>query len=256
MARRRAPSLPCSRARFYVVLVYCHPVVFTVGRYHSFIVLEHSRIATCVSVSFGASDFHSLVVLILLYARCGIVVVVFLHARHGIVVVVFLPAWRGIIFVVFLPARRGPSGKKFSVRMQGQRPGAADAQDTKAANWRGILHPDDACQRTGRSERHTPHHLPSGCEVSGHLTSGREVSGHLPSGCSAFLTDGECQGKFLPDSEGQGKFRLDDAWHGICHRDAKCQGICHPDAARSIQTESVKAKVVRTTCAMASTFWM
>jgi len=67
-------------------------VVFTVARYHSLVVLERSRIATRLSVSCGASDSHSLVMLILLHARRGIVVVVCLHARRGIVVVVFLPA--------------------------------------------------------------------------------------------------------------------------------------------------------------------
>jgi len=146
-------------------------------------------------------------------------------------------------------------GKKFCVRTQGQRPGAADAQDAQDPNWQGIMRPDDACQRTGRSERHTPRHLPSRREVSGHLTSGCEVSGHLPSRRSVFLTDGECQGKFLPDAEGQGKCRPDDACHGICLLDVKCQGICHPDAARFIQMESVKANVVRTTRATASSFW-
>jgi len=96
LVRRHAPSLPCGRARSYAVFVYCHPVVFTVARYHSLVVLERSRIATRVSVSFGASDSHSLIVLVLLHARRGIVVVVFLHARRGIVVVVFLPARRGL----------------------------------------------------------------------------------------------------------------------------------------------------------------
>ena len=67
-------------------------MVFTVARYHSLVVLERSRIATRLSVSCGASDSHSLVMLILLHARRGIVVVVCLHARRGIVVVVFLPA--------------------------------------------------------------------------------------------------------------------------------------------------------------------
>jgi len=156
------------------------------------------------------------------------------------------------------------SGKKFCVRMQGHRPGAADAQDAQNANWQGIRRPDDACQRTGRSERHTPRHLHSGREVTGHLTSGREVSGHLPSGRSAFLTDGDCQGKFLPDAECQGKCRRDDACHGICLLDVECQGICHPDAVRSFQaeivkanffrTQRVKANVVRTTRATASAF--
>ena len=90
-----------------MVFVYCHPVVFTVARYHSLVVLERSRIVTRISVSFGTSDSHSLVVLILLHAQCGIEVVVFLYARHGIVVVIFLPARRGIVVVIFLPARRG-----------------------------------------------------------------------------------------------------------------------------------------------------
>jgi len=166
---------------------------------------------------------------------------------------------------LFPIAVRTALGKKFCVRTQGQRPGAADAQDAQDANWQGIMRPDDACQRTGRSERHMPRHLPprrevsghltSGCEVSGHLPSGREVSGHLPSRRSVFLTDGECQGKFLPDTEGQGKCRPDDACHGICLLDVKCQGICHPDTARFIQMESVKANVVRTTRATASSFW-
>jgi len=157
------------------------------------------------------------------------------------------------------------SGKKLCIRTQGQRPGASDAQDAQDANWQGILRPDDACQRTGRSERHMPRHLPYGREVTGHLTSGREVSGHLPSGRSAFLTDGDCQGKFLPDAEWQGKCRRDDACHGICLLDAECQGICHPDAACYLQTEivkanffrtqRVKANVVRTKRATASAFW-
>ena len=47
-------------------------------------------------MSFGASDSHSLVVLVLLHARHGIVVVVFLHTWHGIVVVVFLPVLCGL----------------------------------------------------------------------------------------------------------------------------------------------------------------
>jgi len=71
-------------------------VVFTIARYYSLVVLHRSRIATRVSVSFGPSDSHSLVVLVVLHARRGIVVVVFLHARRGIVVVVFLNAWRGL----------------------------------------------------------------------------------------------------------------------------------------------------------------
>ena len=79
-----------------MVFIYCHPVVFTVAQYHSRVVLEQSRIATHVSVSFGTSDSHSRVVLVLLHARRGIVVVVFLHAQCGIVVVIFLPARCGL----------------------------------------------------------------------------------------------------------------------------------------------------------------
>jgi len=107
LAWRRAPSLPCGHARSYAVFVYCHPVVFTVARYHSLIVLQRSRIATRVSVSFGASDSHSLVVLVLHHARRGIVIVIFLHTWRGIIVVVFLPVRRGIVVVVFLPTWRG-----------------------------------------------------------------------------------------------------------------------------------------------------
>jgi len=71
--------------------------------------------------------------------------------------------------------------------------------------------------------------------VSRQMSSLRGVSGHLPSGRSARLTDAECQGKCLPYEV--------------------CQGICHPDAARVLQTQSVKANVVRTTHATASAFW-
>jgi len=99
LSRRRAPSLPYGCARSYRVFIYCHPVVFTVSRYHSLIVLERSRITTRLSVSFCASDSHSLVVLVLLHARRGIVVVVFLHALRGITVVVFLSAWRGLRYM-------------------------------------------------------------------------------------------------------------------------------------------------------------
>jgi len=107
LARRCAPSLLCGCARSYAVFVYCHPVVFTVAQYHSLIVLERSRIATRVSMLFGASDSHSLVVLILLHTRHGIVVVVFLHARRGIVVVVFLPARRGLQYAQQTSLMRG-----------------------------------------------------------------------------------------------------------------------------------------------------
>ena len=68
-----------------------------------------------------------------------------------------------------------------------------------------------------------------------HMPSGRGVSGHSPSRRNACLTDAECQGKCLPYEV--------------------CQGICHPDAARVLQTQSVKANVVRTTHATASAFW-
>ena len=78
--------LPVFRAAFEVLRCprLLPPGGLIVARSRSLIVLERSRIATRVSVSFGASDSHSLVVLILLHARCGIVVVVFLHARRGL----------------------------------------------------------------------------------------------------------------------------------------------------------------------------
>jgi len=107
LARRHAPSLLCGHARSYAVFVYCHPVVFTVAQYHSLVVLERSRIASRVLVSFGASDCHSLVVLVLLHARRGIVVVVFLHARCGMVVVVFLPARCGLRYAQQTSLMRG-----------------------------------------------------------------------------------------------------------------------------------------------------
>jgi len=67
------------------------------------------------------------------------------------------------------------------------------------------------------------------------MLSGRGVSGHLPSERSVCLTDVECQGKCL----------LDDACHGICLPDEECQGICLLNAVRILQTQSVKADVVR-----------
>ena len=144
------------------------------------------------------------------------------------------------------------SGKKFWVRTLHTRRKRLDAQD---ATRQGILHPDNACQRTCCTERDPSVHIrtrqkwaaywPSGRlmsrqAVSGqctprHLPSGRGVLGHLPSGRSACLTDAECQGKCLPD----------DACHGICLPDEECQGICLQDAARVLQTQSVK-DVVRT----------
>jgi len=62
------------------------------------------------------------------------------------------------------------------------------------------------------------------------------MSAHLPSERSACLTDAECQGKCLPD----------DVCHGICLLDEECQGIRLLDAALVLQTQSVKADVVRT----------
>ena len=122
LARRRAPSLPCGLARSYAVFVYCHPVVFTVARYHSLIVLERSRITTRVSVSFGTSDSHSLVVLVLLHPRHGIMIVIFLHAQRGIIIVVFLPAWRGIVIFVFLPTWHGLRYARQTSLMRGSLP--------------------------------------------------------------------------------------------------------------------------------------
>jgi len=90
--------LPVFRAAFEVLRCprLLPPGGLIVARSRSLIVLERSRIATRVSVSFGASDSHSLVVLILLHARRGIVIVVCLHARRDIVVVVFLHSRRGL----------------------------------------------------------------------------------------------------------------------------------------------------------------
>jgi len=68
-----------------------------------------------------------------------------------------------------------------------------------------------------------------------HLPSGQGVSAHLPSERSACLTDAECQGKC----------HLDDACHGIWLADAEYQCICLLDTARVLQTQSVKADVVR-----------
>ena len=79
-----------------------------------------------------------------------------------------------------------------------------------------------------------PVQMSSGRRAPRHLLSGRGVSGHLPSGRSACPTEAECQGKCLPDEE--------------------CQGICHLDAPRVLQTQSVKANVLRTTHSTASAF--
>ena len=76
----------------------------------------------------------------------------------------------------------------------------------------------------------------SGLSTRRHLPSRRGVSGHLPSECSACLTDAECQGRCRPDEE--------------------CQGICLLNAARVLQTQNVKADVVRTGSVRAFAFWM
>jgi len=78
--------------------------------------------------------------------------------------------------------------------------------------------------------------MSSGRCMPQHLPSRRGVSGHLPSEGSACLTEAECQGRYRPD-EG-------------------CQGICFLNAARVLQTQSVKADVVRTRSVRAFTFWM
>jgi len=62
------------------------------------------------------------------------------------------------------------------------------------------------------------------------------VSGHLPSGHSACLTDAECQGRCRPDKE--------------------CQSICLLNTARVLQTQSVKADVVRRRSIRAFAFWV
>jgi len=57
------------------------------------------------------------------------------------------------------------------------------------------------------------------------MSSEQGVSGHLPSGLSVCLTDTVCQGK--------------------CHPDKEFQGICLLNTAGVLQTQSVKADVVR-----------
>jgi len=157
--------------------------------------------------------------------------------------------------------REMTSGKKFCVRTLHTRRKRLDAQD---ATRQGILRSDNACQRTCRTERDPPVHMrtrqkwaahwPSGRLMSSqtasgrrmprHLPSGRGVSAHLPFERSACLTDAECQGKCLRDYPR----------HGICLPDEECQGICLLNAAHFLQTQSVKADVVRTRSVRAFAF--
>ena len=110
-------------SRSYAAFVYCHPVVFTVARCHSFGAGESScsQSSSCLAASSLSSSsrpswhrrlsssscpawhLHCR----LPHARRGIVVVVFLrcrlpHARRGIVVVVFLTPVMASSLVVFL----------------------------------------------------------------------------------------------------------------------------------------------------------
>jgi len=149
------------------------------------------------------------------------------------------------------------SGCRGSVGMLNMRLKRLDARN---ANWQGILHPDDACQRTCRSERETPMHmrtrrrwaahwpsgrsapwhLPSERCTPRHLPSGREVSGHfsfrmqsvmakvlltMHAMASTFCT--RSVGVFcLPDAECHGKHTTDNVCHGICLPGNARHGIC------------------------------
>jgi len=153
------------------------------------------------------------------------------------------------------------SGKKFCVRTLHTHRKRLDAQD---APRQGILRSDNACQHICRTERDPPVHMrtrqkwpahwPSGRLMSSqtasgrrmprHLPSGRGMSAHLPSERSACLTDAECEGKCLGDYPR----------HGICLPDEECQGICLLNAAHVLQTQNVKADVVRTRSVRAFAF--
>jgi len=67
---------------------------------------------------------------------------------------------------------------------------------------------------------------------------------HLPSGGSTWLPDAECQGKCAPDGR----------CHGIRLPDEEYQGIFLSDGAHVFQTQSVMAKGVQMTRAMAYAF--
>jgi len=84
----------------------------------------------------------------------------------------------------------------------------------------------------------------SGGREERHMPSARGMLGHISFGPSACLPDAKCHGKWHPD----------DVSHIICHPDEECQGIFLTDGAHVFQTQSVMAKSVRTTRAMAYAF--
>jgi len=114
--------------------------------------------------------------------------------------------------------KNSASGCRGSVRTLNMRLKRLDARN---ATWQGILHPDDACQRTCLSERETPMHMRTRWRWAVHWPSGQSAPRHLPSE--------RCTPRHLPSGrEGSGHF--------------------------SFRMQGVMAKVLRTTRAMASTF--
>jgi len=77
-----------------------------------------------------------------------------------------------------------------------------------------------------------------------HMPSKRGVSGHISYGRSACFPDAKCHGAGRPD----------DASHGIYHPHEECQGIFLTDEVNVFQTQSVTAKGIRMTRAMAYAF--
>ena len=104
--------------------------------------------------------------------------------------------------------------------------------------------------------RSLPGHLASGRGVSGHLPSGRRLPGHRASGRS-------CHGTTTPDATVTATASGRNS-HGTTPPDAtvmatasgrRCHGTTPPDAtvtAPCVRTQSVKAKRIRTTRAMAT----
>jgi len=81
----------------------------------------------------------------------------------------------------------------------------------------------------------------SGRREPRHIPSGRGVSGHISYRRSTFLPDAKCHSKGHPD----------DASHSIRLPDEECQGIFLSDGAHVFQSQTVMAKGVWTTRAMA-----
>jgi len=92
------------------------------------------------------------------------------------------------------------------------------------------------------------------CKVLRQRASGRHEPWRMPSGREASANIFYRRSACLPDAKCHGKWRPDDASNGICHPDEEYQGIFLTDGAHVFQTQSVTAKGVWTTRAMAYAF--